>query len=180
MEGDEMLETNPRRGRRRPALLAAGALAAVGSALLLTAESASAWSLPQRCGGAPAANACLNGYTDDPYVQVNVGIDVWMSAQEAQAILAPPGTAFTAALYGSDGGGSVQYLQSLPLTYEKAGPTADLSAEFDMAVPRSKLNEDTDGWWGCDKDEVFARVWLYDSVHRTTRTFDTAYWSVCF
>ena len=175
-----MLESNPRRGRGRPALLTVGALAAVGTALLLTAESASAWSLPQKCGGAAAANACLNGYTDDPYVQVNVGIDVWMSAQEAQAYIAQPGTAFTAALYGADGGSNVQYLQSLPLTYEVAGPMANLSAEFDMAVPRSRLNEDPDGWWGCDKDEVFARVWLYDSVHKTTQTFDTPYWSVCF
>ena len=55
------------------------------------AQSASAWSLPQVCSGAAAANVCLSGYTDDPYVQTHVGIDVWMSAQDAQAILAQPG-----------------------------------------------------------------------------------------
>jgi hypothetical protein len=57
---------------------AIGALAITSGTLAITAGSASAWSLPQVCSAQPQANACLSGYTDDPYVQVHVGIDVWI------------------------------------------------------------------------------------------------------
>jgi hypothetical protein len=173
-----MIQISRRPRTRGLVIRAVSALIVAGSALMLSAPSASAWSLPQVCSGAAEANVCLEGYTNDPYVQVHVGIDVWMSAQEAQAIIAQPGNAFSATLLGDDGA-SKQYLQTLPLSWEGAG-ASNISAEFDMAVQRSRLNEDGDGWWGCDRDEVFARVSLYDARDRSTRTFDSPHWSVCF
>lgn len=153
------------------------ALAVAGGALMLSAESVSAYSLPQVCSGAFDANVCLSGYTNDPIVQVHVGVDVWMSAQDAQALQAQPGNALSAALYGDDGS-TKQFLQALTITYEAAG-SSSLSAEFDMAVQRSALNEDPGGWPRCNKDEVFARVSLYDARHGV-RTFDSPSWSICF
>ena len=111
-------------------------------------------------------------------VQVHVGIDVWMSAQDAEALSAQPGNAFTAALYGDDGANK-QFLQALSLTYEAAGPS-NFSAEFDMSVPRARLNEDPGGWPRPNFDEVFVRVTLYDARWGWTRTFDSPSWSIQF
>ena len=173
-----MIQITPRRRKvGRLIRTAIGAFAITGGTLAVTAGSASAWSLPQACSGQPQANACLDGYTYDPYVQVHVGIDVWMSHQDALAILAQPGNAFSAALYGDDG--SAQFLVGLPLTWEAAGD-ANISAEFDMLVPRSQLNEDPGGWPRPNRDEVFARVSLYDARTGLTRTFETPRWYITF
>jgi hypothetical protein len=173
----KMVQMRSSRWRRR-GLGAVTALTITGGTLALTAGSAAAWSLPQKCSGAAEANVCLDGYTNDPYVQVHVGIDVWMSAQDAEAILAQPGNAFSAALYGVDGT-SRQLLQTLPLSAEFAGPS-NLSAEFDMSVLRSRLNEDPGGWPRPNFDEVVARVSYYDARWGLTRTFETPHWSIQF
>jgi hypothetical protein len=174
-----MAHINHRRRTVRRVVTAIGALAMASGTIALTAAPASAWSLPQLCTGAAEANTCLSGHTDIHAVQVHVGIDVYMSRADAEALIAQPGNALSAAMYGDDGS-TEQFLFDLTPTFESAGDTG-IGAEFDMFVPASWLDEDS-SWcdlpWCNNRDEVFARVTLTDARTGWSRTFDTQSWSI--
>jgi hypothetical protein len=163
-----------RRGTRRT-LIAAGAVLATGGILAVSAAPASAWSLPTVCSGAAAANACLSGFTPGNHmIQIHVGIDVHMSKQDADAILAQPGNAFSARMWGADPSFDDWLDAPLTLTWE-ASWEGGISAEFDTLVPASKLDEDTS--WFDSKDDLFARVTLND-LRSGARSFDTPQWHI--
>jgi hypothetical protein len=163
------------RRRTRRTLTAASAIAASGALLAVSASSASAWSLPTVCSGAAAANACLSGYTPGNHmIQIHVGIDVHMSKQDADAILAQPGNAFSARMWGSDPTFDDWLDAPLTLTWE-ASWDGGISAEFDTLVPAWKLDED-DSWLD-NKDDLFARVTLRD-LRSGNRSFDTPQWHI--
>jgi hypothetical protein len=164
------LPNQPRRARRR--LAAATSIVAAGTTLALTSTTASAWSLPSVCSGSSQHAVCLDGYAPGNHmIQVHVGIDVYMSRQDAEAILAAPGSAFSAAMIGDDPIFD-NFLTWVDLTWEAASD-GGLSAEFDELVPASLLDEDR----GPDADEVYARVSLYDARTRTTRVFNSPDWT---
>jgi hypothetical protein len=145
-----------------------------GATLALTATSASAWSLPSVCAGDSEKTVCLEGYTPGNHmIQVHVGIDVYMSRQDAEAILAQAGSAFSAAMIGDDPSYD-NFLTYVNLTWEAAWD-GGLSAEFDQLIPASLLDEDSS--WFDNRDEVYARVSLYDARSGTTRVFNTPDWS---
>jgi hypothetical protein len=170
-----MSKPSLRPGRRaRRLLTTATALLVTGAGLALTATSASAWSFPSVCAGNSEKNVCLEGYTPGNHmVQVHVGIDVYMSRQDAEAILAQPGSAFSAAMIGDDPSYD-NYLTYVDLTWEVAWD-GGISAEFDRLIPASLLNEDNS--WFDNRDEVYARVSLYDARSGTIRVFNTPDWS---
>ena len=51
-----------------------------------------------------------------------------------------------------------------------------ISAEFDALVPAALLDED-DSWFD-NRDELFARVSLYDARSGSARVFDTPQWRI--
>jgi hypothetical protein len=172
----------PHRSRRLiPAAITA--LAVGATTLAFNTGSASAASLPQKCSGAAAANVCLNGYTDTFHhtVHVNVGVDVHMSRQEAQQLV-NDGWTLSARVWGYDGPNVIQFIPISDLTKVTSDIVWDggLSAEFDMDVAASALDEDhlsaTCFWRTCDRDEIFARVSLYNPIHGGYQAFDSGYW----
>jgi len=171
-----MITNNGRRRRRaRRILTAAGAVLATGVTLAATNSPALAWSLPTVCSGQQAANACLSGYTPGNHmIQVHVGIDVYMSRQDADAILAQPGNAFSARMWGADPSFDDWLDAPLTLTWE-ASWDGGISAEFDTLVPAWKLDED-DSFFD-NKDDLFARVTLHD-FRFGSRSFDTGQWHI--
>jgi len=93
---------------------------------------------------------------------VHIGIDITMSQATAQTILDQPGDPFGTWLFGADGSPADEdVLGQVPATYESAW-SGGLSAEFEIWVDRSFLDEDS------GEDDVFGRVKLYiASVNRT-------------
>lgn len=159
---------NSHRSRRVRAHRAGGVIAAVGVALGALVVTASAASADQSCRSGVGYVNCIDitqSAIIPPSYRVHFGIDVHMSRQDAEAILAGGG-GFSATLMGDD----YWYdnaLKIVPVTWQAAGD-GSLSAEFDTDVPRSLLNEDWDG-----RDEVYGRIRLYDPRTRTTSTFTT-------
>ncbi len=163
-----MIQTKPRKRTWLPGRLVRVTLAAVIAvgALVVGATSASA---AQSCRGVSGSHAiCISvepiGNND---YAVHIGIDVNMSRQDAEAILAPPGDEFLAKLYGDDTWFD-NFLKYVPLTNSWAWD-GGLSAEFDGVVDGCVLDEDWDGG-----DEVYGRVFLTDHRSGATRTFDTS------
>jgi hypothetical protein len=151
-----------RTGRRL--LQAVIAVAAVLGAVFVTAGPASA---VQTCTGRPEANLCLaiNGRSDGLFA-VHVGIDVHMSLEEAQEYVDDAGNPLSASIRGDDSGSVSQFLFSVPLTALGASAESGLSADFDLVVPGSWLNEDS------GTDEIRAVVTLVDTDTNTvTGTF---------
>jgi hypothetical protein len=97
---------------------------------------------------------------------VHVGIDIYMSQQDAQNIIDAPGEEFSATLYGED---TIfdDKLKSIPVTWS-ASWEQGLSAEFDTFASRDLLDEDWDG-----DDELYATVNLYVPNTGSTRSFRT-------
>ena len=150
---------------RRRALGALGALMIAASALAVTASVASAETL---CNSSSQANTCMTivGPGQPGVKLVHVGIDVYMSQQDAQAIIDGGGW-FWVVVYGADPGND-QYLFPLPIKegWPAAGVTS-LSAEFETLVGQSELDENV------GRDEVYARILLFDPRTGLTRTFFT-------
>jgi hypothetical protein len=100
------------------------------------------------------------------FFDVHVGIDVYMSQQDAQNIIDAPGEPFVAKLMADDPffDNFIEWIDvSWVATWERG-----LSAEFDGAARADQLDEDWDG-----HDEVFARVVLNIQSSDITRTFDS-------
>ncbi|MGC7097345.1 hypothetical protein ACPZ19_21940 [Amycolatopsis lurida] len=102
---------------------------------------------------------------------VHVGIDVYMSQADAEAIVAGPGNAFLPAiLVGDDPGtASDDDLAQLPLTGEVAG-SDHLAAEFYAIVRDTVLNEDSSSG---ETDELYARIRYVDPRDGLTHGFFT-------
>ena len=152
---------------RRVAKTAAVLSIAVGASLG-SADAASAAGVGEMtCRPLSGSNVCLT-ITDvgGGVYSVHVGIDVSMSRSAAQTIINQPGQAFYADLIGDDPSYD-NALTPIPLTYETFGDEG-LSAEFDGFVSGSTLNEDWEG-----RDEVYARVRLFDTRYNSPRTFTT-------
>lgn len=94
---------------------------------------------------------------------VHVGIDIFMSRADAQAIIDQDGDPADAWAMGDDPWFDNAEFR-IPLTWAVAGDEG-FSAEFDIRVPYAALDEDSDGG-----DELYARVRLFDR-RAGTRTF---------
>ena len=113
-------------------------------------------------------NACLliSSANDSQSWDIHVGIDVYMSQQEAQRLAAQP-YSFFAYVVASD----VAYdntLFSLPPTIIAAGD-GGIGAEFDRNVLSQALNEDSFP----EDDEIYVLIKLYDAQSGTYRTWKT-------
>jgi len=103
------------------------------------------------------------------FLSVRIGINIFMSPQDAQAILDCPGQNLHATLWGSDSF-SDDYLTEIALnrTGVYAGPdTSYLDVEFLDNVDTHVLDED----WG--NDEIFGRVQMHDCRSGQNRYFYT-------
>jgi hypothetical protein len=108
------------------------------------------------------SNTCLTikRLANDVY-SVHVGIDIYMTRQEAQAhIDRLNGYPLIAYIVGDDGRPDRQVLPlfNVPKTWTRAGDHG-LSAEFDAVVGPAALNEDA------GRDELYARVTLVIDGH---------------
>ncbi len=173
-EGGELMKhtaTKHPRGWRRRAMGALGALVIAGSALAVTASTASA---TQACnwpreGG---SNTCLTiAPTNTVRCPIHVGIDVQMSRQEAQALMdAEGGNPFGTMLMANDHDDPYRDTAGLFEVFMAPGwPKAGdegLSAEFYREVTYRDVDEDKDG-----SDEVYARVALHDPRYPKPRLF---------
>jgi hypothetical protein len=144
--------------RRVGQLIAALALVtglSVAKAGTATAANVGEWA----CNYNAQSNTCLFiANLGDHRYSVHVGIDVHMSQQDAQNII-NGGSRPTATLYGDDGHRITdQFLTNIPLTALSASSTSGLSAEFDIVVDQSLLNEDSGA---NDVDEIIAQVALF-------------------
>lgn len=91
---------------------------------------------------------------------VYVGIDIYMTRQQAEDLISPPGEEFSAKVWGIDPVWD-NALFNLPVIRSWASD-GGLSAEFQLTVTKNWLDEDWDG-----EDELQGRVRLYD--HRNNR-----------
>ena len=163
--------TEPSRGWRRRALGAVGALMIAASAVAVTASAVSA---TMACNFPPqgGSNTCLTiePLGNDIYI-IHVGIDVEMSRQDAQTLInANYGVPFGTLIMAHDHDRTSDDTASLfevPTTWVVAGD-GGLSAEFNLQVGSDALDEDKDG-----RDEVYARVILYDTRYPQPRIFES-------
>jgi hypothetical protein len=157
-------DVRPRgRTKRRLLQLLIAAMAVFG-AVGLSAGPASA---AQTCTGAADSNLCfaINGVGSGNFA-VHVGIDVHMSLEDAQEYIDDPGNPFVVWIRGDDSGSLNEFLFTVPITDLGASSGFGLSADFDIVVPGSWLNEDN------GQDEVRAQVFLIDTdTNTTTATF---------
>jgi hypothetical protein len=150
------------RGRiKRRLLQTVIAAAAVFGAVVVTAGPAAA---VQTCTGRPEANLCfaIEGRPDGRF-DVHVGIDVHMPLAEAQEYVDDAGNPLSASIRGDDSGNLSQFLFNVPLSVLGASAESGLSADFNITVPGSFLNEDN------GTDEVRAVVTLVDTDTNTVR-----------
>lgn len=158
--------------RRRRTVLArrvGGTITAAGIAVAAIVGTASAASAASTCRSGTGYVNCfsING---SAFPNVHIGIDVFMSPQDAQAMLDCPGQEFSAAIWGSDTF-SDDFLFNMPLSEAwvfSANGTSGLSAEFGTTVDAKMLDED----WDSD-DDVYGKVKLRDCRTGQTRTFNT-------
>jgi hypothetical protein len=157
---DQTAVTARPRGRTKRRLLQTViAAAAVFGAVLVTAGPAAAI---QTCTGRPEANLCfaIDGRPDGRF-NVHVGIDVHMPLAEAQEYVDDAGNPLSAFVRGDDN--ASPFLFTVPITALGASAESGLSADFDITVPGSFLNEDN------GTDEVRAVVTLVDTDTNTVR-----------
>jgi len=143
------------------------ALAIVTGMSVATAGTASAANVGEwACDYNSYHNSCLYiANLGGNMYSVHVGIDIYMSQQDAQNII-NSGFRPTAALYGDDG--SLNYRTTIPLTGNPTAWSGGYSDEFDKVVSGSLLNEDDDG-----VDEIIAKVSQYFPAAQRTVTYKT-------
>jgi hypothetical protein len=144
-------------------------LAAAGLATAATLAPASPASAASTCRSGTGWVNCFS-ITGNAFPNVHIGIDVYMSPQDAQSILDCPGTEFSAKIWGSDTF-SDDFLFNMPLSAAwvfNEGGLSGLSAEFGTTVDAKHLDED----WDSD-DDVYGQIKLRDCRTGLTRTFNT-------
>jgi hypothetical protein len=105
-------------------------------------------------------------------IDVHIGIDVYMSQQDAQAIINySPGEEFSAKIFGDDPSYD-NALINVPVTGVSAWE-GGLSADFHSVATFQQLNEDN-GYFDGYVDELYGRISLYDGRWNRTRTFYTS------
>ncbi|MDP9866794.1 MULTISPECIES: hypothetical protein [Streptosporangium] len=156
------------RNRTRRLLRVLGAVMVPAVAIVALAVPASA---DQQCRSFSSGVVCLtiNRLSDGQYA-VDLGIDVHMSRQDAQAIIDAPGDPFTAKVVGADTFFDND-LFGVPMVGIGATDESGLSADFHRVVLPSSLNEDDSP--GDRVDEVFGRIRFVDPRTNLGRTFDT-------
>ena len=168
-----MTSTNPgaRNRVKRHLLRALGAIMAPAAAIVVMAVPASAAPL-QACSGLTTSNSCLTiELRDDGNYDVSLGIDFYMSQQDAQAVIDAPGSPFTAKVVGVDSHSDLpQNLFSVPLVRLGASAQFGLSADFTTVVSPALLNEDDEE--GNRVDDVQGVIRLVDARFGS-RTFNT-------
>ena len=175
-EGGDLMKHNATkhpRGWRRRAMGVVGALVIAGSALAVTASTASA---TQACAQPREgrANTCLTiarSTTVRGHCSILVGIDIKMRQQDAQNLINDAGgNPFGTVIMANDHDDPYRDTASVfevPLraTWPRAGE-GGLSAEFYTEVSYRLLDEDKPG-----SDEVYARVALHDPRYPTPRLY---------
>lgn len=155
---------------RRVAKLAIALGIALGASLgSVSAASAEGGLGENTCSGGRSQGyeICLQiTYAGAGFYKVDVGIDVFMSRADAQAIIDQEGDAFRGYLIGDDTWAD-NSVGNIPLTWEAAGD-GGIGAEFDALFHWSTLNEDWEG-----ADEIYARVMLTDQRNGSVRTFES-------
>ena len=161
-----MIQISPRY-RKILAHRAGPSIGAVAIAFGAVAATASAASAEQTCKVAPGYVNCfsITPMENNDYA-VHLGIDVHMSRQDAQNIIDAPGEEFSAKVFGDDWNWD-NALFNVPVTWSAAGDSG-LSAEFDIVVDGSTLDEDWEG-----TDELYGRITLFDPRGGEDRTFTT-------
>jgi hypothetical protein len=166
-----MSKRNIARTIRRRVAPAVAAMAVAGGAVATMATPASAY-WDQVCTSGPGYVNCISinpGGTK--HFKVHLGIDIYMSRADAQAIIDAYGEEFSAKVIADDPVYD-NALFNMPVTWSAAWD-GGLSAEFDLDVWSSQLNEDN-GYFEGYLDEVFANIKLYDPRTGVTRTYRTA------
>ena len=147
------------------------ALAVAGSAFALVTGTAAA---DQTCKSGNGAVTCFSTENSGPIGlndwHVHIGIDVTMSRQDAQSIIDSPGEEFSAKVIADDPVYD-NFLFWVPVTWSAAWD-GGLSAEFDIVVDGSQMNED-DGFFEGYLDEVYSQIKLVDPRTGVTRSWNT-------
>ncbi|MBO3751831.1 hypothetical protein J5X84_37670 [Streptosporangiaceae bacterium NEAU-GS5] len=165
---DRRLRT--RRGRFAGAARKLAVTSALAAATLTLASPAMAEPDPAfECSSSSLHVICFGlDRQDDNTINVHLGIDIHMSRNDAEAILNAPGDELRAKIIGDDPVFD-NSLVSVPITWALPGDNG-ISAEFDINVPWSTLNED-DGYFDGYIDDLFGRITLTDPRNGSTRTF---------
>jgi hypothetical protein len=164
------------RGPRRRLVRLLGVLIAVVGVVGVVGLTAGPAAAAQTCTGRSDSNLCLAvDALGGGLFRVHVGIDVHMSFAQAQEYIDDPGDPFVVTIVGDDGivscpifcGTVIPVLFQVPLTALGASDESGLSADFDVTVPGSALNEDPPG----QEDEIrtFVELWDRDTNRLITR-----------
>jgi hypothetical protein len=150
---------------------AVAAMAVTGGAVATMTTPASAY-WDQVCDSRSTHITCISiNPGGSKHFMVHIGIDIYMSRADAQAIIDAYGEEFSAKVIADDPVYD-NALFNMPVTWSAAGDHG-LSAEFDLDVWSSQLNEDN-GFFEGYLDEVYANIKLYDPRTGVTRTYRTA------
>lgn len=114
------------------------------------------------CSPTSTHNICFTISPAGELYDVSVGIDIKMSRNDAEAIIAQPGDPVDAWAMGADWFDNAEF--KVPLSWVRATDNG-LSAQFYIRVPYNTLDEDPDGG-----DELYARVRLFDQ-RTSTKTY---------
>jgi len=154
---------------------AAAAAAVVMTATPALAAPSAAAALPRQVcrGDGFGSSWCLFiERTSNGEFHVHLGIDVFMSRSDAQAIIDVPGDPFSARVLGRDSWpDSDDNLFNVPITVLGAADGVGLSSDFDTIVGGQFLDEDNVP--GNRGDEVFGKITFRNPLTKTTSTFDT-------
>jgi hypothetical protein len=155
--------------------VAAAAALAMTATPALAAPSPSASALPRQVcrGDGFGSSWCLFiERTTNGEFRVHLGIDVFMSRGDAQAIIDAPGDPFSARLIGRDSFPDTDdNLFNVPITILGAADGIGLSSDFDTVVGAQFLNEDNVP--GNRGDEAFGKITFRNPLTKRTSTFDT-------
>ncbi|MEU4559414.1 hypothetical protein AB0F72_13595 [Actinoplanes sp. NPDC023936] len=153
---------------------AATATALVVTAAPALAAPASASSLPRQVcrGDGFGSGWCLFIERAGEQYRVHLGIDIFMSRSDAQAIIDAPGDPLSARVLGGDTWpDGDDNLFNVPITTLGASDGFGLSCDFDTVVGAQFLDEDNVP--GNRGDEVFGRITFRNPLTKKNTTFDT-------
>jgi hypothetical protein len=123
------------------------------------------------CRGGTGYFTCFSlAHHTSGLIDVHIGIEVYMSPQDAQAIIDSPGEEFSAKIFGDD-----PYYDNalINMNVTQSGVfEGGLYADFDYVATFMQLNED-DSYFD-NFDDLYGRIRLYDPRLNLTRTYYTS------